>query len=466
MENYYLSLVCLSCLWLVSSCNLSTSRKSADVVPEDSVNQIVDREKATQEVPTRLLHKLGELYGDNPPGVVGFSVESKDCPDFIGGVYINDRDTLVIQIRGDSAAIRKQLEDVLDSKEFIVEPAGAYTQKELTVIQNKLSERWDALMDAPVMQNVVSTGVGINDIEIRLMLNTPEKRKEFREKVMDSPAFRFTGPEKAAKNARVGVNDTRGISLRPEYTVYPTDAEKASFILYNNSGGTVYYGGDYTITYEDTDGVWREQPMDRIVLSLAYGVENGEHKPITAFLYPQVHANLPGRYRFFLDVTLGDLQAGIDVPLMAEFTLSDDKQELAHATKTPIPEYILQGMSEQEYLIQKERELEQELETKVFVVVEQMPEFPDGGQPGMLAFLENAISEEVRATGKEDRITLSFVVERDGSLSNIEILRSKGDKQLEDEAIRIIRKMPKWIPGKQRGKVVKVKYTIPITFRK
>mgnify|MGYP005858356451 FL=1 len=466
MENYYLSLVCLSCLWLVSSCNLSTSRKPADVVPEDSVNQIVDREKATQEVPTRLLHKLGELYGDNPPGVVGFSVESKDCPDFIGGVYINDRDTLVIQIRGDSAAVRKQLEDVLDSKEFIVEPAGAYTQKELTVIQNKLSERWDALMDAPVMQNVVSTGVGINDIEIRLMLNTPEKRKEFREKVMDSPAFRFTGPEKAAKNARVGVNDTRGISLRPEYTVYPTDAEKASFILYNNSGGTVYYGGDYTITYEDTDGVWREQPMDRIVLSLAYGVENGEHKPITAFLYPQVHANLPGRYRFFLDVTLGDLQAGIDVPLMAEFTLSDDKQELAHATKTPIPEYILQGMSEQEYLIQKERELEQELETKVFVVVEQMPEFPDGGQPGMLAFLENAISEEVRATGKEDRITLSFVVERDGSLSNIEILRSKGDKQLEDEAIRIIRKMPKWNPGKQRGKIVRTKYTMPVTFRK
>ena len=465
MENYYLSLVCLSCLWLVSSCNLSTSRKPADVVPEDSVNQIVDREKATQEVPTRLLHKLGELYGDNPPGVVGFSVESKDCPNFIGGVYINDRDTLVIQIRGDSVAVRKQLEDVLDSKEFIVEPAGAYTQKELTVIQNKLSERWDALMDAP-MQNVVSMGVGINDIEIRLMLNTPEKRKEFREKVMDSPAFRFTGPEKAAKNARVGVNDTRGISLRPEYTVYPTDAEKASFILYNNSGGTVYYGGDYTITYEDTDGVWREQPMDRIVLSLAYGVENGEHKPITAFLYPQVHANLPGRYRFFLDVTLGDLQAGIDVPLMAEFTLSDDKQELAHATKTPIPEYILQGISEQEYLIQKERELEQELETKVFVVVEQMPEFPDGGQPGMLAFLENAVSEEVRATGKEDRITLSFVVERDGSLSNIEILRSKGDKQLEDEAIRIIRKMPKWNPGKQHGKIVRTKYTIPVTFRK
>ena len=166
------------------------------------------------------------------------------------------------------------------------------------------------------MQNVVSTGVGINDIEIRLMLNTPEKRKEFREKVMDSPAFRFTGPEKAAENAMVGGNDTRGISLRPEYTVYPTDAEKASFILYNNSGDKVYYGRDYTITYEDTDGVWRGLPTDRIVVLIAYGAENGEHKTIDASLYPQVHANLPGRYRFFLDVTLGDLRIGNNVRLM------------------------------------------------------------------------------------------------------------------------------------------------------
>ncbi len=162
MENYYLSLVCLSCLWLVSSCNVSTSRKQTDLMPTDSVGKITGREMSAQEVPIRLLHKLGELYGDNPPGVVGFSVESKDCPDFIGGVYINDRDTLVIQIRGDSAAVRKQLEEVLDSKEFIVEPAGAYTQKELAVIQNKLSERWEALKETPVMQNVVSTGVGIN----------------------------------------------------------------------------------------------------------------------------------------------------------------------------------------------------------------------------------------------------------------------------------------------------------------
>lgn len=466
MEKQLLLSVCIGGLLFAFSCNISTSRKLADTMPKDSIcetlaHNMSAQEMPAQEVPMLLLDKLGELYGDNPPGVVGFSVESKDCPDFIGGIYINNRDTLVIQIRGDSAAVRKQLEEVLDSKEFIVEPAGAYTQKELNVIQNKLSERWDALKDAPVMQNVTSTGVGINDIEVRLKINTPEKREEFRKKVMDSPAFRFTGPEKPIENAKVGVNDIQGISLRPEYTVYPSDVQQVTFVLYNNSGGPLYYGAAYTVTYEDADETWRVLPGDEVFVSIAYGLENKEHNTVTANLYPDIHTNLPGRYRFFLDVTLGDIQAR-RVNMMTEFRLSDNKVELAGATKTPIPDEVLLGVSEQEYLAQEE----QALETRVFVVAEQMPEFSDGGQPGLLAFIENAISEEVRATGKEDRITLSFVVERDGSLSNIEILRSKGDKQLEDEAIRIIWKMPKWIPGKQRGKVVKVKYTVPITFRK
>ena len=84
-----------------------------DSICETPAHNMSDREVSAQEVPMRLLDKLSELYGDNPPGVIGFSVESKNCPDFIGGVYINDRDTLVIQIRGDSATVRKQLEEIL-----------------------------------------------------------------------------------------------------------------------------------------------------------------------------------------------------------------------------------------------------------------------------------------------------------------------------------------------------------------
>ncbi len=87
------------------------------------------QEVSAQEVPMRLLDKLSELYGDNPPGVIGFRSRARIAPDFIGGVYINDRDTLVIQIRGDSATGRKQLEEILGSKEFVVEPGLTYTQK-------------------------------------------------------------------------------------------------------------------------------------------------------------------------------------------------------------------------------------------------------------------------------------------------------------------------------------------------
>lgn len=462
MKSCHLSLVYISVVLLYSSCNISPSRKQVNTMAKDSIRKKSAQEMPAQEVPTRLLHKLGELYGDNPPGVVGFSVESKNCPDFIGGVYINDQDILVIQTKADPVIVGQRLEAVLESDEFIVELAGNYTQKELNAIQDQLNKRWEAMQGTPVMQNVTSTGVGINDIEVRLKVNTPEKREEFRKKVMDSPVFRFTGPEKPIENAKVGVNDIQGISLHPEYTVYPADAEMVTFVLYNNSGGPLYYGAAYTVTYEDADGTWRVLPGDEVFVSIAYGLENKEHNTVTANLYPDIHTNLPRRYRFFLDVTLGYLQAGRDVNMMAEFRLSDDKAELAGATKTPIPDEVLQGVSEQEYLAQEERVLE----TRVFTVVEQMPEFTNGGQRGLLAFIENNISEEVRAAGKEERIILGFIVERNGSLNNIEILRSNGDKQLEDEAIRIVRKMPKWIPGKQRGKVVRVKYTIPVTFQK
>ena len=103
------------------------------------------------------------------------------------------------------------------------------------------------------------------------------------------------------------------------------------------------------------------------------------------------------------------------------------------------------------------------LETTVFTVVEQMPEFSEGGQKALLAFIADNIPENIP---REGRATVSFTVEKDGSLSDIRVIRSSSYKELDDEAIRIIRKMPKWIPGKYRGKAVRVKYTIPVTFRK
>ena len=80
MENRLLLSVCIGGLLFAFSCNISTSRKLADTMSTDSIcetpaHNMSDREVSAQEVPMRLLDKLSELYGDNPPGVIGFSVE-------------------------------------------------------------------------------------------------------------------------------------------------------------------------------------------------------------------------------------------------------------------------------------------------------------------------------------------------------------------------------------------------------
>ena len=245
MENYYLSLVYLCCAWLVSSCNVSTSRKQTDLMMKNSIcetpaHNMSTREIPAQEVPMRLLEKLAELYGDEPPGFTGFSVTNKNCPDFICGVYVNESNRLVVQIKGDSIVARKRLEDVLDSKDFLIETDAIYTQKELIALKEQLLDRQIILGDLPLLRNVSYTKMRTHDIEICLIVNTPEEQKKFREQVMDSPAFCFTGPEIPDGNTVVGVSDTMGIVLRPEYPVYSTATKEIRFILYNSSRHMVH----------------------------------------------------------------------------------------------------------------------------------------------------------------------------------------------------------------------------------
>lgn len=102
---------------------------------------------------------------------------------------------------------------------------------------------------------------------------------------------------------------------------------------------------------------------------------------------------------------------------------------------------------------------------EVFVVVEQMPEFP-GGQAELFRFLSENVKYPVIAMENriEGRVICTFIVEKDGSVVDVEVVRSSGDASLDKEAIRVLRSMPDWIPGKQRGYPVPVKYTLPINF--
>ena len=104
-------------------------------------------------------------------------------------------------------------------------------------------------------------------------------------------------------------------------------------------------------------------------------------------------------------------------------------------------------------------------EKVIFQVVEEMPEFP-GGMAEAMKFLAKNIKYPVAAQQAkiEGRVIVQFVVERDGSVSDVKVMRGV-NAELDAEAIRVVSMMPKWIPGKQRGKAVAVKYTMPIMFR-
>jgi protein TonB len=104
-------------------------------------------------------------------------------------------------------------------------------------------------------------------------------------------------------------------------------------------------------------------------------------------------------------------------------------------------------------------------ETKVFDVVEQMPSFP-GGPAALMQFLSSNIKYPVVAeeNGVQGRVVCTFVVEKDGSITDVKVVKSV-DPSLDKEAMRVVKSMPKWIPGKQNGSAVRVKYTVPVTFR-
>ena len=111
-----------------------------------------------------------------------------------------------------------------------------------------------------------------------------------------------------------------------------------------------------------------------------------------------------------------------------------------------------------------EIEIEEEDDEEFFMVVENMPEFP-GGDLGLMKYIQKnvkypAIAKEYNITGK---VYVSFIVDKKGSVTNVKIVRGV-DKNLDAEAMRVVKSLPKYKPGKQRGKSVRVMFTIPINF--
>ena len=106
------------------------------------------------------------------------------------------------------------------------------------------------------------------------------------------------------------------------------------------------------------------------------------------------------------------------------------------------------------------------VEKTVYQFVEQQPSFP-GGMSAMMKYLQGNIKypEDAKSKKQEGRAFVRFIVEEYGSITNAKIQKSSGNESLDKEAIRVVEAMPKWEPGKQNGKSVRVYFTLPINFR-
>ena len=103
-------------------------------------------------------------------------------------------------------------------------------------------------------------------------------------------------------------------------------------------------------------------------------------------------------------------------------------------------------------------------EEQVFMVVEKMPEYPGGDEARVKFLVENVkYPEEARKNGISGTVYITFIVEKDGKISNVKVLKGV-DELLDNEALRVVKLMPVWQPGVQRGKPVRVQFNMPIQF--
>ena len=119
--------------------------------------------------------------------------------------------------------------------------------------------------------------------------------------------------------------------------------------------------------------------------------------------------------------------------------------------------------TEIDVVIEEEPE-EEVVEEEIFTIVENMPEFP-GGTTALFKYLGKNIKYPAMAkdAGIKGKVYVTFVVDRDGSIADVKVLRGIGGG-CDEEAVRVVKSMPKWAPGKQRGKAVRVQYNLPINF--
>ena len=165
-----------------------------------------------------------------------------------------------------------------------------------------------------------------------------------------------------------------------------------------------------------------------------------------------------------VDITKQEEQKPQPVEVPKQTTQLEIVQDDVEVEDIEINAEVEQNEVIEEY-VAPEIEEEEVVEQEIFQIVEEMPSFPGGEQKLLEYVAKNTKYPQIaRESGIQGRVFIGFVVETDGSISNVKVLRGIGGG-CDEEAVRVIKSLPKWKPGKQRGKAVRVSYQIPVNFK-
>lgn len=303
-----------------------------------------------------------------------------------------------------------------------------------------------------VIENLNSWGFQDNDtLYMSWKVNSEALQKEFRHKVLNYAAIVVNdGKEDVATYfTQPMCTDTFGIKKYTEKAVYPLNTESVAVRIVNRSGRSISMGSPYQVLRKEGEK-WLSLPGATVWTLEERFLPSNKIYPFSASLYPSLHVLTPSIYRVVKEMDIGDNYR--DWYFAAEFRIGNEVEERDAADKEPSSKPL------QEVVEEKDMDI-------AYDVVEEMPEFP-GGMSALMDFIRKNLNYDkslVPETVVIPRVIVQFVIDEEGNIIHPVVLRGL-NLELDEEALRVVRLMPKWKPGRQSGKPQKVRYAIPVYF--
>ena len=303
-----------------------------------------------------------------------------------------------------------------------------------------------------VIENLNTWGFQDNDtLYMSCMGNSEALQKEFRQMVLNYAAIVVNdGKEDVATYfTQPMCTDTFGIKMYTEKAVYPLNTESVAVRIVNRSGRSISMGSPYQVLRKEGEK-WLSLPGATVWTLEERFLPSNKIYPFSASLYPSLHVLTPGIYRVVKEMDIGDNYR--DWYFAAEFRIGNEVEERDAADKEPSSKPL------QEVVEEKDMDI-------AYDVVEEMPEFP-GGMSALMDFIRKNLNYDkslVPETVVIPRVIVQFVIDEEGNIIHPVVLRGL-NLELDEEALRVVRLMPKWKPGRQSGKPQKVRYAIPVYF--